>query len=152
MDTAQSMKHSHSQGLALAVLTLLFAARVVAQALQRVWPQDWLPAFDAFQGSRLPYWALLGAQLAILGAMLRICVRVWQGRFRASRATARVLTWLGSVYMAGSLLRVAVGLWVSGAPAWFSAWIPAVFHLVLAGWVLILAAYCTHSTGGRAHA
>jgi len=152
MDTAQSMKHSHSQGLALAALTLLFAARVAAQAMQRLWPQDWLPAFNAFQGSRLPYWALLGAQLAILAAMLRIGVHVWQGRFRASRTTARVLTWLGSVYMAGSLLRVAVGLWVAGAPAWFSTWIPAAFHLVLAGWVLILAAHCRGSAGGRVHA
>ncbi|MEA3192186.1 MAG: hypothetical protein QOD26_519 [Betaproteobacteria bacterium] len=51
----------------------------------------------------------------------------------------RVLLWIGSLYMAGSLLRIAVGLAVPGVPAWFSAWIPALFHLVLASYVLALA-------------
>ena len=41
--------------------------------------------------------------------------------------------------MAGSLLRIAVGIAVPAAPAWFSTWIPALFHLVLAGYVLTLA-------------
>lgn len=51
----------------------------------------------------------------------------------------RVLLWIGGLYMAGSLLRIAVGLVVPGAPAWFSTWIPALFHVVLAGYVLTLA-------------
>jgi hypothetical protein len=41
--------------------------------------------------------------------------------------------------MAGSLLRIAIGLAWPAAPHWFTAWIPAFFHLVLAAFVIILA-------------
>ena len=53
----------------------------------------------------------------------------------------RILAWIGGIYMAGSLARLAVGLAVTDAPPWFTAWISAVFHVVLAGFVLTLAAY-----------
>jgi hypothetical protein len=62
--------------------------------------------------------------------------------WRAHRGRApkgRALLWFGAVYMAGSLLRIVVGIALPGAPAWFTAWIPAAFHLVLAGYVLVLA-------------
>lgn len=99
------------------------------------------------QGSRLPYPVLLGAQILILALMVRFSVRARRGRLVPSRQTGKVLAWLGGVYMAGSALRIVVGLLVPGAPAWFSTWIPAAFHLVLAGWVLALAAlYFTAET------
>lgn len=41
--------------------------------------------------------------------------------------------------MSGSVLRVVIGLLLSHAPIWFSAWISSVFHLVLAAFVLTLA-------------
>jgi hypothetical protein len=41
--------------------------------------------------------------------------------------------------MLGSVLRIGVGLLVPAAPPWFSTWIPATLHLVLAGYVLTLA-------------
>lgn len=56
----------------------------------------------------------------------------------------RMLLWLGGFYMAGSLARIVVGLAVPAAHPWFSTWIPAAFHVVLAGYVLALA-----SAGGR---
>jgi len=40
-----------------------------------------------------------------------------------------------------SVGRIVVGLSVPAAPAWFSTWIPAVFHVVLAAYVLTLAHY-----------
>ena len=55
-----------------------------------------------------------------------------------------VLLWFGIVYMAGSVVRIIVGLAVPAAPAWFSAWIPALFHVVLAGYVLALARFHPH--------
>jgi len=152
MDTTQSMKRSHSHGLALALLTALFACRVGGQAVQRVSPQAWLPAFSAFQGSRLPYWALLGAQLVILTAMIAVTRDVYRGRFRLSSPAARRLRWAGALYMGGSLLRLAIGLGVPQAPAWFSAWIPAVFHVVLAGWLLLLATWARVEIPEAAHA
>jgi hypothetical protein len=87
-------------------LTFLFALRVAGQAIQRWAPQSFLPPFDAFQGSNLPYFVLLGSQIVTLGAM--------------RSATC-------------------------GAPAWFSTWIPAAFHLVLAGYVLALGCYRTET-------
>ena len=141
-----------ARALALILLTALFAGRVAAQAVQRVWPQTWLPAFEAFQGSRLPYWALLAAQLLILIAMARISGGVARGTFQLSRRTRRVLQWFGGLYLLGSVARVLVGLLVAGAPPWFSTWIPAVFHLALAGWVLTLATADLDSGRSARHA
>ena len=112
-------------------LTLLFSLRVAGQAIQHWVPQPFLPAFDAFQGSNLPYPVLLGLQIVILAAMAYCNVRRLAG--------GRVLLWLGAIYMVGSLARIAVGLIFPSALPWFSAWIPALFHVVLAGYVLTLA-------------
>jgi hypothetical protein len=121
------------------ILTILFVARVACQALQNWWPQTWLPGLDRFQGSNLPYFALLGAQILIIILMVYVCLRVQQRTFSATHRTTKVLTWFGGIYLLGSVLRIGVGLLVPTAPAWFSTWIPATFHLVLAGYVLTLA-------------
>lgn len=121
--------------------TLLFAARVAGQALQSVLPQPWLPPFEAFQGSNLPYWALFPAQLVILGVMVRASIGVGSGKLCANPRLGKALAWAGGVYLAGSLLRIGVGLTFSGAPDWFRAWIPASFHVVLASFVLVLSAW-----------
>ena len=121
-------------------LTFLFSLRVAGQALQRWAPQAWLPPFDAFQGSNLPYPVLLGSQVVILGAMVFCNLRRPRG--------GRALLWLGGLYMTGSILRIVVGLALPGAPAWFTAWIPAAFHIVLAGYVLALATARGRSPAG----
>lgn len=133
--------HPRCYSALLWLLTGLFAMRVAGQAIQRWLPQPFLPSFHAFQGSSLPYWGLLSAQLLILGVMMRIAWRIQAGRLAPSRRAGTVLSWIGGVYMAGALGRIVVGLVVPGAPAWFSTWIPAVFHVVLAGFVLTLALY-----------
>jgi hypothetical protein len=116
--------------LLLWLLTFLFSLRVAGQAIQRWAPQAWLPPFDAFQGSSLPYWFLLSVQLAILGAMVFCNVR--------RPAAGGVLFWFGVIYMAGSLARIAVGLAVPDAHPWFRAWISGAFHIVLAAYLLVL--------------
>lgn len=131
----------------LAGLTGLFGLRVAGQAVQQWFPQPWLPAFEAFQGSSLRYATLLLTQLLILGLMLRTCWRVARGVTRPSRRLGRGLAWFGAIYMTGSIVRIAVGLAVPGVPAWFSTWIPAFFHLVLAGFVI--AAADLHLRGSR---
>jgi hypothetical protein len=122
-------------------LTALFAARVAGQAVQRWVPQPFLPSADAFQGSNLPYPALLGAQLLILAVMIAVAWRVQRGRMVRNPGAARVLGWLGAAYMAFALARIAVGLGMPGAPAWFRTWVPAFFHIVLAGYVLAVSLY-----------
>jgi hypothetical protein len=128
-------------GALLWFLTLLFAVRVIGQALQSWWPQSFLPRFDAFQGSGLSYPFLLTAQLIILALMVRAALRVGAGTFHPSRGQIKFLRGFGGIYMAGSVLRIVIGLTVNTAPRWFSTWIPAFFHLVLAAFVITLALY-----------
>lgn len=131
---------------ALFAYTAAFSFRIVAQALQYWGPQHFLPPFSSFQGSNLPYWALLASQLLILAIMVRVSWRVQRGALITDRIGA-ALAWVGGIYLAGSLGRIVVGLGVPSAPEWYRAWIPAVFHVVLAGFVLTLAAY--HYQGAR---
>jgi hypothetical protein len=123
------------------LLSFLFGLRVAGQALQRWAPQPFLPAFETFQGSSLPYGVLLASQLVILSAMLWYAYRVQGRRLRPSLRAGRLLLWIGGIYMAGSLARIVVGIALPEAPAWFTAWIPAFFHLVLASYVLTLGCY-----------
>jgi len=129
------------------LLTTLFAARVLGQAIQRWAPQPFLPPFSEFQGSSLPYWSLLSAQLLILAVMGFVSRRVQTGTFAPGPRTGTALAWLGGAYMTGSIARIAVGLAVPGAPDWFRTWIPAVFHIVLATFVLTLAFYHRRELG-----
>jgi hypothetical protein len=126
---------------ALWALSLAFVLRVAAQALQRWAPQRFLPPFEEFQGSSLSYDLLLASQLAIIAVMSHVSWRVSTGALARSRRIGRVLAWIGSLYMAGSIARVAIGVLVPGAPAWFTAWISGAFHLVLAAFVLTLASF-----------
>jgi hypothetical protein len=129
----------------LGLLTALFALRVGGQAVQRWIPQPYLPPFAAFQGSHLPYAVLLLTQLAILSLMARVCWRAWKGRLDRNARKGRVLGRAGAAYMAGSLLRIAIGVLVPSASAWFRAWIPGMFHVILAAFVLCLAHAYRHS-------
>lgn len=139
-DETQPQSHLRMDGTALLwTLSFLFALRLLAQALQRWLPQSFLPPFDRFQGSNLPYPVLLCAQLLILAAMLRYSWKAHCAALTANRRLTKTLFWCGAIYMGGSVARIAIGLTISIAPPWFSAWISAVFHLVLAGYVLTLA-------------
>jgi hypothetical protein len=137
-EEARNSQGSRATVVLLWSLTALFAVRVLGQAIQRWWPQAFLPPFDTFQGSGLRYPILLAAQAVILGLMVRVARRVSAGTLSTSRVEVRLLTLFGGLYMAGSVLRIVIGLAVPTAPHWFKAWIPALFHLVLAGFVITL--------------
>jgi hypothetical protein len=138
---------SSSLGSLLWLLSALFAARVLGQAFQLWAPQPFLPPFAAFQGSSLPYQALLPAQLAVLGAMFTAAWRAQRGVLRGGARTGRRLGMFGKAYLAGALARIAIGLAVPAAPRWFSSWIPGAFHVVLAAFVLTLATACRPEAG-----
>jgi hypothetical protein len=123
------------------MLSGLFAVRVLGQAIQRWWPRSYLPPFNAFQGSRLSYPTLLSAQAIILGLMVWTSWRAATGSFRPSDRKSALWAWVGGIYMFGSLLRIVIGVASPNAPHWFRVWIPALFHVVLAGFVLTLALY-----------
>lgn len=130
-------------------LTALFAMRVFAQALQYWAPIDRLPVVTAFQGSNLPYPVLLSSQLLILVLMCRGSWLAGRGRLVWSDKTRCRATLAGGIYMAGSIARIGVGVLIPAAPAWFSSWIPAIFHLVLAAFVLALTHHASPATPFR---
>lgn len=121
------------------LLTLAFLSRVLGQLIQSWSPHPALPAFAAFQGSGLPYWLLLSSQLLILFLMAHHAWLAFSGKLVPRPETGRRLLWLGSIYMAGSVARILIGVAFDNAPGWFHAWIPAGFHVVLASYVLVLA-------------
>jgi hypothetical protein len=127
--------------LILASLCALFGLRVLGQAIQLWAPQRLLPAFDSFQGSNVAYGLLLSTQLVLIALMVGVTSRILWGALQKSARSARLLGCIGGIYMAGSLGRIGLGLTLSQPSPWFTAWIPAIFHVVLAAFILTLAAY-----------
>lgn len=125
----------------LFLLASLFLIRVLGQAVQYWYPLALLPAFRDFQGSSLPYALLLLIQLIILLFLYRVAWKLGSGKLLPNRRTGRWLLVLGVIYMAGSVVRIAIGLSVADAVVWFTSWIPAVFHVVLAAFILTLAIF-----------
>lgn len=124
--------------IGLSVLLGLFLSRVTAQFIQHVYPVEWLPDFSRWQGSSLPYPALLFAQLLIVLVIVLLIRRVAVGTMRPNRQTGRILFFLGGVYFSVMLLRLVLGLTLLSAMPWFAKPLPAFFHLVLAAIVLLI--------------
>jgi hypothetical protein len=130
--------------LVLTALTVLFAARVLGQALVAFVGVPWLPPMDAWYSGLLPYPVLLPMQIVILGLQAAIDRDVWRGHgvfARPSARTGRRLRWLACAYALAMLAR----LLVTGTHL-----IPVVFHWVLAAYLLTLGA--TSTRGARATA
>ena len=138
---ARSSASNSSYAALLWMFSFLFALRVLGQAVQHWWPQPFLPPFRMFQGSSLPYWLLLLFQMVILLIMARLAWRMLRGALVPNFRTGTALLWFGGIYMTASIGRIFVGATLPYAPAWFSTWIPAVFHVVLAAFVLTLALF-----------
>ena len=126
---------------ALTGLGLAFLARVLGQAVQKWAPVSFLPPFDDFQGSGLPYPALLTAQVAILVTTVVVAVRMRSGKSLLSPRLVVPVTVAGVIYLAVMAVRLVLGLSVLSHSGWFSTWIPTVFHLVLASEVMLIGAY-----------
>ena len=124
----------------LALFTAMFALRVAAQLVQYASPTRFLPPFEAWQGSGLAYPVLLASQLTILVAMAFGTGAV-RRRARVRKSVGRWLIVLGAVYFSSMSIRLVLGLTVLADLAWFAKPLPALFHLVLAGYVLTLGHY-----------
>ena len=113
----------------LIVLTTLFLARVIGQALVAFLGVTWLPPMEAWYSGLLPYQILLPVQAIILAAQTVLDRDVWRGHgfFARRRPRAgRRLQWLAAVYALVMLLRLAVDR---------SHRIPIAFHWVLAAYL-----------------
>ncbi|MCA1979850.1 MAG: hypothetical protein LDL19_11500 [Thiobacillus sp.] len=119
------------------ILVVLFLLRILAQPLANFIPV--LPPFEAWQGSRLPYPVLLAFQLAILAAMVATTLYTRRAQRPHRPRLARALTLMGAAYFAAMFARLVAGAAWEDAPLWFQRPLPAIFHLVLASWLLLIA-------------
>jgi hypothetical protein len=90
---------------------------------------QWLPPMQAWYSGLMPYEYLLPAQILLIALMTWICIDFTRrrGPFYAPRALfATWWFWFGWVYLGAMLARAA----------WFGLSIPAVFHWVLAAFML----------------
>lgn len=141
MEGKRPIDRSSAFVAALWLLTFMFCLRVAGQLIQVVSPVPWLPPLAAWQGSEIPYPLLLISQTAIVMAMLYVAVRHASTEVRRR---PRLGSWLllgGSVYFLGMALRLIIGLAGWSEAPWFQRPIPAFFHLVLAAYLLVLAAF-----------
>ena len=125
----------------LVVLLALFVFRVLAQLLQWTFPVSWLPSFAAWHSATLSYPVLVGSQIAIIIVAIWLIRGLLRDAIVPNPLVGRVLSWFGAVYFAGSVLRLLVGSTFGRDNAFLGAYLPGIFHVVLALMVLTAANY-----------
>ena len=125
----------------MAALTVLFVLRVLAQAVQWAAPVAFLPPFDAWQGSALPYPVLLTTQVAVTALLLRVLFLVRADAVRPATWKHNACFILGGVYFAVMAFRLVAGLTFLADVEWFSHTLPALFHVVLTTFILLFGHY-----------
>jgi hypothetical protein len=125
-------------GRALAILTLLFALRILGQALVVFFSVGWLPATEHWFSGLIRYPILLGIQLVMLAVMIKIASDIGRGRgfFAKPRpGRSRLLVACGIFYAVSMVLRYALTMTYRPEMRWFGGIIPIFFHFVLAAFV-----------------
>jgi hypothetical protein len=131
-------------GPLLALLTLLFALRVLGQSLVAFFGVTWLPAMPQWFSGLIPYRMLLIIQLLMLILMVKITGDVWRGRgFYGQRRShwSPFLIKFSAVYAAAMALRYALTMALHPDLRWFGHVIPIAFHFVLAGFIFVIGHY-----------
>ena len=142
--TTTDISHDQSNrrfAFPFALLTIAFILRVLGQVVQRWSPVDFLPPFDEWQGSSLPYPVLLGAQIAILAVAGYVIWRMSQEATVIRSSLIPPVMIFGVLYFSVMALRIVLGLTILADVDWFTSWISSSFHLVLAVQVLIIGVY-----------
>ena len=129
----------------LGLLAVLFVGRVVAQLIQYFRPVDVLPRFEQWQSGALPYGILVVLQLAIIAGQLRVLGAVSRGQRLLRQEWRRMISAFAVVYLAVMACRLIAGLTFATSGGWLDARLPTVFHLVLAGFLLL---WMHHESGG----
>jgi hypothetical protein len=122
----------------LAILTVLFALRVLGQALVVFFSVAWLPPTEHWFSGVIRYPVLLAVQLVMLSSMVKIAADIWRGRgfFAKPRpGCSRFLVACSILYAASMVLRYALTMTYRPEMRWFGGTIPIFFHFVLAAFV-----------------
>ncbi|TCV85922.1 hypothetical protein [Sulfurirhabdus autotrophica] len=116
----------------------LFIFRVCAQLIQKYYALSFLPQFERWYSGALPYPWLLLSQIVII-VLLALVIRPFhKGRARASYRTGIFLLIPGAMYFVLMVFRLVAGLTFAKHHSWLGATIPAIFHIVLASFALLL--------------
>ena len=125
----------------LLVLFGLFVFRVLAQLVQSLHPVAVLPPFGAWHGGVMAYPLLVVLQVVVIVALAIILWRVRADAILPRRWKYRVCFTLGGVYFAFMSFRLLAGLTFLADNPWFSRSLPAIFHVVLATFILLFGCY-----------
>lgn len=120
------------------MLFALFLCRVVAQPLALVVHSAVLPPFEAWHSGAIPYSLLLASQLLILAASGWMAWRFSIGAVEPRRPIGLAAIAVGGLYFLGMVARLVLGATVLSDVRWFASPVPTVFHLVLAGYLLLV--------------
>ncbi|NNE85585.1 MAG: hypothetical protein HKN28_16600 [Alphaproteobacteria bacterium] len=118
-----------------------FVLRVLAQLVQFYSDAAWLPPFSAWAAGGLPYPVLIGLQIIIIAVAVDAIRKLARGALPAQRKWAYFLFGAGAVYFIIMALRLVAGLTILSEVPWFAATLPAIFHLVLASFLLVIGHY-----------
>ncbi len=122
---------------ALTPLAWLFRVRVTGQAVARFFEPAMLPPDALWHAATVPYLVLAGAQLVLLAAM---AIVIWRlGRIGKHPRVAGIILAIATVFLGVMSVRFVIGAMGFAPDSWFDKPISTPFHLVLAGWLLILA-------------
>ena len=130
----------------LILLTVLFVLRVLAQLVQILEEVAFLPALELWQGSSLPYPVLLVSQVVIISIQIVVISRVRRGLIRPRTWKINLCYWFGGMYFSIMVVRLLAGLSFLSDNSWFNKSLPAVFHIVLASYILILGHHIRHKS------
>lgn len=119
----------------------LFVVRVVAQPLALIIDTPLLPRFESWHSGVLPYPALVIAQFLIIAWFARTAARFGNGNVVPGHRRGGFFLLFASVYFLTMLTRLVLGLTIYRESRWFTSYIPTVFHLVLATWLLLYGHY-----------
>jgi len=131
-------------GPVLALLTFLFALRVLGQALVAFVDVAWLPVMEQWFSGLIPYPTLLMIQLLMLILMVKITGEIWRGlgTFAIQRPHwSQFLIRFSAVYAGAMVLRYVLTMILHPEKRWLGDVIPVIFHFVLAAFIFVLGHY-----------
>ncbi len=121
----------------LGILAFLFVFRVIAQLLQKFFDLPFLPPFDAWQSGALSYHWLVVAQIIIIILMVFTILKFINKSLIPVRSMGKTLLLIGIIYLTLMIFRLIAGLSFASDHPWLGATIPAIFHIVLAFFILL---------------
>jgi uncharacterized protein len=84
---------------------------------------------------------LLGSQLIIIATVLAVIMHIQSGHYVCHSGRGKILLLSGGIYFTLMCLRFVLSITVLGSHPWFGATLPALFHMILAGFLLTLGMY-----------